>query len=184
MLSRAAITMGSPISRGVYRGCGVTFFPVAAGGPTWKAVNEGFACSRVSGQLIAARSLHRRPCVNSGFYRGHRMFAIDSKLSAWLLLLLAGGLEVLFSVALKFSDGYTRWVPTLVSLSAAFLSLWLMSLTLRVLPLGTAYAVWAGLGAIGTALVGIGFLGESGDPLRLACVGAIVVGIVGLQLRA
>ena len=112
------------------------------------------------------------------------MFSIDTRTSAWLVLLLAGVLEVGFSVALKLSDGYTRWVPTVLSLSAAFLSLWLMSLTLRVLPLGTAYAVWAGIGAIGTAVVGIAWFGESSDPVRLACVSAIVAGIVGLQLRA
>lgn len=104
-------------------------------------------------------------------------------MSAWLILLVAGGLEVLFSVALKFSDGYTKLVPTLASVSFAVLSLWLMSLTLKVLPLGTAYAVWAGIGATGTALIGIFFFGESADPTRLACMAAIVAGIIGLQLQ-
>lgn len=111
------------------------------------------------------------------------MFSISTPFSAWLVVGLSGMLEIVFSVSMKFSDGYTRLASGALSMAAAVLSVWLMSLTLKVLPLGTAYAVWAGIGAAGTALVGIVWLGEPATAGRLACMGAVIAGIVGLQLQ-
>lgn len=111
------------------------------------------------------------------------MFSVNTPFSAWLVVGLSGLLEIAFSVAMKFSDGYTRLLPSVLSMAAAVLSVWLMSLTLKVLPLGTAYAVWAGIGAAGTAVVGVIWLGEPATAGRLACMGAVIVGTVGLQLQ-
>jgi len=101
---------------------------------------------------------------------------------AWVLLGLAGLLEVGFAVALSFSDGFRRPVPTVVFLICAAASLILLNLAVRDLPIGTAYAVWTGIGAAGTALVGIVALGESTSPVRLACIALIVAAAAGLQL--
>lgn len=112
------------------------------------------------------------------------MLATTSTTSAWLLILVSGLLEVAFSVSMKLSDSYTRLVPSIVSAGAAILSVWLMGLTLKVIPVGTAYAVWAGIGAAGTALVSMLLFQEPATPARIACIGLVVAGIVGLQLQA
>lgn len=112
------------------------------------------------------------------------MFSISTPISAWLVVCLSGALEIVFSVAMQFSDAYTRLLPSLLSIAAGVLSVWLMSTTLRVLPLGTAYAVWAGIGTAGTALVGIVWFGEPASLGRLACMSAVIAGIVGLQLQS
>jgi quaternary ammonium compound-resistance protein SugE len=112
------------------------------------------------------------------------MLAITNASSAWLLILVSGLLEVAFSVSMKLSDGYTRPVPSVVSIGAAVLSVWLMGLTLKAIPVGTAYAVWAGIGAAGTALVGMLFFQEPATAARIGCIGLVVAGIVGLQLLA
>lgn len=101
---------------------------------------------------------------------------------AWLLLVVAGVLEIGFALSLKQSDGFTRLWPSLLFVGFAASSLGLLNLAVRELPIGTAYAVWTGIGAAGTALVGIAFLGEPGDVARLACIGLIVAAVVGLQL--
>ncbi len=103
---------------------------------------------------------------------------------AWLILLVAGLFEVGWAVGLKYSAGFTRLWPSLGTVAAMAISLGLLGLALRSLPLGTAYAVWTGIGTVGTALLGIALLGESADPLRLICIGLIVAGIVGLKLVA
>ncbi len=100
----------------------------------------------------------------------------------WLLVILAGLLEVGFAVALKASDGFSRLGPTLAFVVCAAASFSLLNLALRDLPIGTAYAVWTGIGAAGTALVGIAFLDEPADALRLASIALIVVAVAGLQL--
>ena len=100
----------------------------------------------------------------------------------WFLLFLAGLLEVGWAVGLKYTEGFTRLGPSLLTVLAMAGSLGLLGLALRSLPLGTAYAVWTGIGSIGTVLFGLAFLGESSDPLRLACIGLILAGIVGLKL--
>ena len=110
------------------------------------------------------------------------MLAITNSTSAWLLILISGLLEIAFSVSMKLSDSYTRPVSSALSVLAAVLSVWLMSLTLKVIPVGTAYAVWAGIGAAGTAVVGIWLFQEPASVARISCIGLVVVGIVGLQL--
>ncbi|MEJ6000177.1 DMT family transporter [Paucibacter soli] len=84
---------------------------------------------------------------------------------------------------MKLSDSFTRPLPSVISVVAAILSVWLMSLTLRILPVGTGYAVWAGIGAAGTAVVGMLFFQEPANLARIACIGMVVAGIVGLQLQ-
>jgi quaternary ammonium compound-resistance protein SugE len=101
---------------------------------------------------------------------------------AWIILTLAGLFEVGWAVGLKYTDGFTRIVPTLLTVASMAVSLGLLGLALRELPLGTAYAVWTGIGTIGTALLGISLFGESAAALRLGCIGLIVAGIVGLKL--
>jgi len=101
---------------------------------------------------------------------------------AWLMLFLAGLLEVGWAIGLKYTEGFTRPLPTLATAAALLASLGLLGLALRTLPLGTAYAVWTGIGASGTALLGVLLFGESADLPRLACIGLIVAGVVGLKL--
>lgn len=102
----------------------------------------------------------------------------------WLLLLVAGLLETVWAVGLKYTEGFTRLWPTVITLAAMAVSLGLLGLALRTLPIGTAYAVWTGIGAAGTVLTGIVLFGEPAQPLRLMCIGLILAGIVGLKLTA
>ena len=101
---------------------------------------------------------------------------------AWLILIAAGLFEVGWAVGLKYTDGFTRPWPTVATVAAMIVSVALLGLALRTLPLGTGYAVWTGIGTIGTAVLGIALLGEAADALRLACIGLIAAGIVGLKL--
>jgi quaternary ammonium compound-resistance protein SugE len=101
---------------------------------------------------------------------------------AWVVLFLAGLFEIGWAVGLKYTEGFTRLVPSLWTVASMVVSLGLLGLALKSLPLGTAYAIWTGVGTIGTAILGILLLGESADALRLACIGLIVAGIVGLKL--
>jgi quaternary ammonium compound-resistance protein SugE len=101
---------------------------------------------------------------------------------AWLLLLVAGVLEIVWALGLKYSDGFSRLVPTLVVVVGAAASFWLLALAMRVLPAGTAYAVWVGIGAAGTALLGMWLLGEPATAGRLLCIALIVAGVLGLKL--
>ncbi len=103
---------------------------------------------------------------------------------AWVLLALAGVLEVAFAISLSFSDGFRRPLPALLALVLGGASFALLTLAVRDLPIGTAYAAWTGIGAAGTALVGIVALGESSSAMRLACIALIVVAVVGLQLSS
>jgi quaternary ammonium compound-resistance protein SugE len=101
---------------------------------------------------------------------------------AWLLLVLAGLLEIIWAVGLKYTAGFTRPVPTAITVAAMIASVWLLGLAMRLLPVGTAYAVWTGIGAVGTVIFGILLLDESTSIARLLCVTLIVAGIVGLKL--
>lgn len=101
---------------------------------------------------------------------------------AWLYLFVAGLFEVGWAIGLKYTQGFTRLVPTLFTGISMVVSLGLLGLALKSLPVGTAYAVWTGIGTIGTAILGIALLGEPAGALRLACIGLIVAGIVGLKL--
>jgi quaternary ammonium compound-resistance protein SugE len=104
--------------------------------------------------------------------------------SAWLALLGAGLLEVGWALGLKYSDGLTRFWPTLATVIAIALSFLLMALALRSLPFGTAYAVWTGIGAVGSILVGMLLYSESADPVRIICLTLIIAGMVGLKLNS
>jgi quaternary ammonium compound-resistance protein SugE len=104
--------------------------------------------------------------------------------NSWTLLLLAGLFEVGWAVGLKYTAGFTRLVPSVLTVLAMAVSLYLLSRALREIPVGTGYAVWTGVGAVGTALVGIVLLGEPRDLARLACLALIVLGIAGLKLTA
>jgi quaternary ammonium compound-resistance protein SugE len=100
---------------------------------------------------------------------------------SWIMLVAAGLLEIVWAVALKYADGFTRPWPTTIGVTAALVSFVLLSLALRSLPVGTAYAVWVGIGAVGVAVTGILALGESISAPRLLFLAAIVVGVAGLR---
>lgn len=101
---------------------------------------------------------------------------------AWIALFVAGLFEIGWAVGLKHTEGFTRLWPSAWTLAAMAASLWLLAKVLQSIPIGTAYAVWTGIGAVGTALFGIMMLGESRHPLRLLCIALIVAGIAGLRL--
>lgn len=101
---------------------------------------------------------------------------------AWILLFVAGLLEVGWAISMKYSEGFTRFWPSVLTLVLIVVSLGLLNLALRTLPVGTAYGIWTGIGIIGTVLLGIVLFGESAGLVRLACVGFIVLGIVGLRV--
>jgi quaternary ammonium compound-resistance protein SugE len=101
---------------------------------------------------------------------------------AWTLLSMAGVLEIAFAFFMKSSAGFTRLIPALLTLATGLTSVVLLSISLRTLPVGTGYAVWTGIGAAGTAIVGIAFLGDSAAPLRVLCIALILAGVIGLKL--
>jgi len=101
---------------------------------------------------------------------------------AWLLLLIAGLLEVGWAVGLKYTEGFSRLVPSVLTLACMAASIGMLGLALKTLPMGTAYAVWTGIGAVGTAILGIVLFGDPAGVARIACIGMIVAGIVGLKL--
>lgn len=103
---------------------------------------------------------------------------------AWLLLIVAGILEIGWAVGLKFTDGFTRPLPTALTVLCMIASVLLLGLAIRTLPLGTAYAVWTGIGTVGTAILGMILFNDPATAARLACIGLIVAGIVGLKLLA
>lgn len=100
----------------------------------------------------------------------------------WFLLLIAGLLEVIWASGLKYTEGFTRLWPSVITLTTMTLSVVLLGLAMRTLPVGTAYAVWTGIGTVGTVILGIFLFGDPATLPRLACVGLIVAGIVGLKL--
>jgi quaternary ammonium compound-resistance protein SugE len=104
--------------------------------------------------------------------------------SGWLALLAAGLLEIAWAFGLKYSDGMTRFWPAAATLISIALSFGFMAIALRSLPFGTAYAVWTGIGATGSILVGMLVYSESVDPVRLVCLSLIVVGMIGLKLNS
>ncbi|MFC4167791.1 quaternary ammonium compound efflux SMR transporter SugE [Teichococcus aestuarii] len=101
---------------------------------------------------------------------------------SWIYLALAGLLEIGWAVGLKYTHGFTRLVPTVLTVTSMAASLGLLGLALRGLPLGTAYAVWTGIGTVGTALLGIALFGEPATAARLLCIALIAGGIIGLKL--
>ena len=101
---------------------------------------------------------------------------------AWITLFAAGLFEIGWAIGLKYTDGFTRPLPTAATVGSMGVSLGLLGIALKSLPLGTAYAVWTGVGTVGTAVLGIVLFGEPAHALRLACIGLILAGIVGLTL--
>ncbi len=103
---------------------------------------------------------------------------------AWVTLVVAGLFEIGFAMGLKYSEGFARLWPTLVMAAAGALSFYLLAISTKSLPMGTAYAVWTGIGAVGTVVMGILFLKEPSDLFRLVSISLIVVGIVGLRISS
>jgi len=101
---------------------------------------------------------------------------------SWIYLAIAGVLEIAWAIGLKYTEGWTRLVPSLITAVLLITSFYFLSLAVRTLPIGTAYAVWTGIGTVGTVLLGIALFGEPATALRLACIGLILAGIVGLKL--
>lgn len=101
---------------------------------------------------------------------------------AWAILIVAGLLEVGWAIGLKYTEGFSRPLPSILTAIAIVLSMYLLAVATRTLPLGTAYAIWTGIGTVGTALLSIALFGESADLLRLLFIGLIVIGLIGLQL--
>jgi quaternary ammonium compound-resistance protein SugE len=118
---------------------------------------------------------------------------IDSKLAnldkltkrcllAWLLLFSAGLVEIVFALSLKYNAGFTRLIPSIITLVSGGLSLFLLMTAIKFLPVGTAYAVWTGMGAVGVAILGIVLFKESADLYRLVSISFVIIGIIGLKL--
>ena len=101
---------------------------------------------------------------------------------AWVWLTLAGILEIIWAVGLKYIDGFTRLGPSVITAGAMVASVYCLALAVRTIPIGTGYAVWTGIGAVGVALLGMFLFNEPRDLLRIACILLIVAGIVGLKL--
>ena len=101
---------------------------------------------------------------------------------AWLVLVAAGVLVIGWAIGLKYTDGFSRLWPSVVTIGAMVVSMLLLGLAVRTLPVGTAYAVWTGIGTVGTVLLGMALFGEPATPLRLAFIAMIVGGIIGLKL--
>lgn len=100
----------------------------------------------------------------------------------WIYLLLAGIFEIGFAIGLKYTEGFTRLWPSVGTIVSAAISLWLLTQALRAIPVGTAYAIWTGIGAVGVATLGIALFSESASPARLGCIALIIAGVVGLKL--
>jgi quaternary ammonium compound-resistance protein SugE len=103
---------------------------------------------------------------------------------AWFILAIAGLCEIGWAIGLKYTEGFTRVTPSVLTSAAMVVSVVLLGMALKTLPVGTGYAVWTGIGAVGTAILGIFLFGESTDWMRLASIGLIVAGIIGLKLTS
>ena len=101
---------------------------------------------------------------------------------AWVYLTVAGLFEIGWAIGLKYSDGFSKPVPSLLTVAAMAMSIWLLSVAMKTIPVGTAYAVWTGIGAVGVAILGMVLFGESREILRITCLFLIIAGIIGLKL--
>jgi quaternary ammonium compound-resistance protein SugE len=104
--------------------------------------------------------------------------------TAWLALFAAGLLEIGWALGLKYSDGFTRFWPSVATIMAIALSFLLLSVSLKAVPFGTAYAMWTGIGAAGTMIIGMAMFGEPADAFRVGCLALIIAGMVGLKLAS
>jgi len=100
----------------------------------------------------------------------------------WLMLIGAGLLEIFWALGMKYSDGFTKPLPSIITAVLIAISVYLLGQAVRTLPVGMAYGIWTGIGTVGTVIMGIIFFGESSSPARLACIGLIIIGIIGLRL--
>ena len=100
----------------------------------------------------------------------------------WIYLVLAGLFEIGFALGLKYSDGFSRLWPRVLTIGLAGVSLWFLTQALKTIPVGTGYAIWTGIGALGVTIAGIALFGDSASWSRLACIGLIVAGVIGLKL--
>jgi quaternary ammonium compound-resistance protein SugE len=103
---------------------------------------------------------------------------------SWVYLFIAGLLEIVWAIGLKYTEGFTKLVPSVVTIAAMVVSIWFLAMALRTIPVGTGYAVWTGIGAVGTAILGIVLFAEPATAARLLCIGVIVAGILGLKLAS
>jgi quaternary ammonium compound-resistance protein SugE len=103
---------------------------------------------------------------------------------AWAMLFVAGLMEIGWAIGLKYTEGFSRLLPSILTLACMAGSIVLLGVAVKTLPIGTAYAMWTGIGAVGTAILGIILFGDPATALRLACIGLIVAGIIGLKLVA
>ena len=103
---------------------------------------------------------------------------------SWVYLFIAGLLEIVWAIGLKYTEGFTKLVPSVVTIVAMVASIWFLAIALRTIPVGTGYAVWTGIGAVGTAILGIVLFAEPATAARLLCIGVIVAGILGLKLAS
>ena len=101
---------------------------------------------------------------------------------AWFYLAMAGVLEIVWAIGLKYSDGFSKPLPGALTLTSMGVSVWLLAIAMKTIPVGTAYAVWTGIGAVGVAVLGMILFGESREILRVACLFLIIAGIIGLKL--
>jgi quaternary ammonium compound-resistance protein SugE len=103
---------------------------------------------------------------------------------SWLYLTIAGILEIVWAIGLKYTEGFTRLVPSVITIIGMVASVWFLALALKTIPVGTGYAVWTGIGAVGTAILGIVLFAEAATAARLGCIALIVAGILGLKLAS
>ena len=108
-------------------------------------------------------------------------FAVNP-ITAWVFLIVAGLLEIAWSIAMKYSDGFTKLWPSVITFVAAWFSFWLLAVAVKVLPVGTAYAVWTGIGAVGAAVLGMILFKEPATAARIVCIVLIIAGIAGLKI--
>lgn len=121
-------------------------------------------------------------CQAQALYLRRKFINVKGHFMVWLALVLAGLFEIGWAVGLKYTEGFTRPWPSIGTIAAMAVSFGLLAHVLKTLPIGTAYAIWTGIGAVGTACVGILVFGEPATAARLACIGLIAGGIVGLKL--
>src|SRR5210317_483386 len=103
-------------------------------------------------------------------------------LKAWIILFIAGVFETVWAIGLKYSNGFTKLIPSVIVVIAMAISVYLLAFAAKTIPIGTAYAVWTGIGAVGTVILGIVLFAEPKNAVRLVCIGMIVAGIAGLKL--